>query len=182
MSKPRIPCRTAPIPMHWKPNSPPSCCTSPTRASGGTWSVFSSQSISCASIPITRISTRNSSFLTYRRSFGWKRFFTLPMKTFPQPNGKPQRKLEITMETTGKQEMRIAVKCKQCNMTIFYKTTPSTGIIECKCPRCRKITEINLAYRRSRTPLFYRRSADYPLSTTILQYSIIAPSNGVCGH
>lgn len=86
------------------------------------------------------------------------------------------------METTGKQDMRIAVKCKQCNMTIFYKTTPSTGIIECKCPRCRKITEINLAYRRSRTPLFYRRSADYPLSTIILQYSIIAPSNGVCGH
>lgn len=54
------------------------------------------------------------------------------------------------MESTGKQEMRIAVKCKQCNMTIFYKTTPSTGIIECKCPRCRKITEINLAYRRSK--------------------------------
>ena len=25
------------------------------------------------------------------------------------------------METTGKQEMRIAVKCKQCNMTIFYE-------------------------------------------------------------
>ncbi len=86
------------------------------------------------------------------------------------------------METTGKAEMRIAVKCKQCNMTIFYKTTPSTGIIECKCPRCKKITAINLAYRRSKTPLFYRRSADCPLSTTILQYPIIAPSNGVCGH
>lgn len=53
------------------------------------------------------------------------------------------------METTGKQEMRIAVKCKQCNMTIFYKTTPSTGIIECKCPRCRKITEGYLLHLHS---------------------------------
>ena len=63
----------------------------------GTWSVFSSQSISCESTQTTKTSTRNSSFPTCRRSFGWKRFFTLPMKTFPQPNGKPQHKLEITM-------------------------------------------------------------------------------------
>ena len=48
-------------------------------------------------LPITKISTRNSRFPTCRRSFGWKRFFTLPMKTFPQPNGKPQHKLGITM-------------------------------------------------------------------------------------
>ena len=86
------------------------------------------------------------------------------------------------METSQKQEMRIAVKCRHCNMTIFYKTTPSTGIIECKCPRCKKITAINLAYRRSKTPLFYRRSTDRPLSAIILQHPIMAPSNGVCGH
>ena len=71
------------------------------------------------------------------------------------------------MGTTGKPGMRIAVKCKQCNVTIFYKTTPTTGIIECKCPRCKSITAINLAYRRSKTPIFYRRSVGNPLQTTI---------------
>ena len=61
------------------------------------------------------------------------------------------------METNSGQEMRVAVKCKVCQRVIFYKTTPLSGKIELKCPKCHQITNINLAYRRSKTPLFYRR-------------------------
>ena len=69
------------------------------------------------------------------------------------------------METNSGQEMLVAVKCKVCQRVIFYKTTPLSGKIELKCPKCHQITNINLAYRRSKTPLFYRRSARQPSAT-----------------
>ena len=69
------------------------------------------------------------------------------------------------METNSGQEMRVAVKCKVCQRVIFYKTTPLSGKIELKCPKFHQITQINLAYRRSKTPLFYRRSARQPSAT-----------------
>jgi phage FluMu protein Com len=69
------------------------------------------------------------------------------------------------METNSGQEMRVAVKCKVCQRVIFYKTTPLSGKIELKCPKCHQITNINLAYRRSKTPLFYRRSTRQPSVT-----------------
>lgn len=56
------------------------------------------------------------------------------------------------------QSMNVAVRCKHCNYTIFYKTTPATGIIECKCPRCKQITTINLAFRKAKRPLWLRRN------------------------
>ena len=69
------------------------------------------------------------------------------------------------METNSGQEMRVAVKCKVCQRVIFYKTTPLSGKIELKCPKCHQNTNINLAYRRSKTPLFYRRSTRQPSVT-----------------
>ena len=69
------------------------------------------------------------------------------------------------METSTEQEMRVAVKCKVCQRVIFYKTTPLSGKIELKCPQCHQITQINLAYRRSKMPLFYRRSTRQPSAT-----------------
>ena len=69
------------------------------------------------------------------------------------------------METNSGQKMRVAVKCKVCQRVIFYKTTPLSGKIELKCPKCHQITQIHLAYRRSKTPLFYRRSARQPSAT-----------------
>ena len=69
------------------------------------------------------------------------------------------------METNSGQEMRVAVKCKVCQRVIFYKTTPLSSKIELKCPKCHQITNINLAYRRSKTPLFYRRSTRQPSVT-----------------
>lgn len=62
------------------------------------------------------------------------------------------------MRNTDCGEMRVAVKCKHCGWTIFYKTTHATGIVECKCPRCKTLTTINLAFRKSACPIFYRRS------------------------
>ena len=61
------------------------------------------------------------------------------------------------MNTTA-EALHVAVKCKQCNFTIFYKTSLATGMIECKCPRCKKIVSINLALRRSKRPLYFRRT------------------------
>ena len=55
--------------------------------------------------------------------------------------------------------MRIAVKCKKCSFTMFYKTSMATGTVECKCPRCKSIVKVNLALRKSSTPLFYRRAS-----------------------
>ena len=45
------------------------------------------------------------------------------------------------METNSGQEMRVAVKCKVCQRVIFYKTTPLSGKIELKCPKCHQITQ-----------------------------------------
>ena len=54
--------------------------------------------------------------------------------------------------------MRIAVKCKKCSFTMFYKTSMATGTVECKCPRCKSIVKVNLALRKSSFPLFFRRT------------------------
>ena len=54
--------------------------------------------------------------------------------------------------------MRIAVKCKNCSFTMFYKTSMATGTVECKCPRCKSIVKVNLALRKSSIPLFFRRT------------------------
>lgn len=49
-----------------------------------------------------------------------------------------------------------AEHCPKCDWRIFDKVTPTSGIIELKCPNCRKIVEIDLSYR---TPI--RRRATY---------------------
>ena len=71
------------------------------------------------------------------------------------------------METNAKQVMRVAVKCKNCTRTIFYKTTPLSGIIELKCPRCQKVAAIKLAHRRSKTPIFYRQCTSIPSNSNV---------------
>lgn len=44
--------------------------------------------------------------------------------------------------------MRIAVRCPKCKQRLFDKTSATTGFIEVKCPRCDKITTVNLSLRR----------------------------------
>jgi len=44
--------------------------------------------------------------------------------------------------------MRVTVRCKKCRKRLFDKTSATTGFIEMKCPRCGKVTPINLNLRR----------------------------------
>ena len=55
----------------------------------------------------------------------------------------------ITPKSKGeKYTVRIVKKCPVCGWRILDKVTPTTGIIEMKCPNCRKIVEVNLSYRK----------------------------------
>lgn len=49
------------------------------------------------------------------------------------------------MNTT---EQKIIVRCKYCGWRILDKVTMTTGIIEMKCPNCRKVVEVDLSLRR----------------------------------
>ena len=53
-------------------------------------------------------------------------------------------------------EIKVVKRCPKCDWRIFDKVTPTSGIIELKCPNCRKIVEIDPSYR---TPI--RRRATY---------------------
>lgn len=45
-------------------------------------------------------------------------------------------------------EIKVVKRCPKCDWRIFDKVTPTSGIIELKCPNCRKIVEIDLSYRK----------------------------------
>lgn len=45
-------------------------------------------------------------------------------------------------------KLNVAVKCPECSWRVMDKVSPTTGKIEIKCPRCRKIVEVDLALRR----------------------------------
>ena len=57
---------------------------------------------------------------------------------------------------TNQYELKVVKRCPKCDWRIFDKVTPTSGIIELKCPNCRKVVEIDLSYR---TPS--RRRATY---------------------
>lgn len=44
-------------------------------------------------------------------------------------------------------EIRIAKRCPKCNWRILDKVTPTTGIIQIKCPRCKAEVKIDLSLR-----------------------------------
>ena len=44
--------------------------------------------------------------------------------------------------------LRVAKKCPQCDLRIFDKITPGSGMVEVKCPRCKTVFTLDLAYRR----------------------------------
>lgn len=45
--------------------------------------------------------------------------------------------------------VRVMVKCPTCDWRILDKVTPTTGVIEMKCPRCGKIVMVDLSLRRN---------------------------------
>lgn len=54
-----------------------------------------------------------------------------------------------------KEEIKIAKRCPNCNWRIFDKVTPTTGIIQIKCPRCKTEVKIDLSLRK--TGVKYRK-------------------------
>lgn len=63
--------------------------------------------------------------------------------------------------TEKKNMVRISKRCPVCNSRILDKVTPTEGIIELKCPKCRKTVKVNLSYRISamNPTLRYRKAS-----------------------
>lgn len=47
-------------------------------------------------------------------------------------------------------EVKVVKRCPNCDWRILDKVTPTSGVIELKCPNCRKVVEIDLSYRTVR--------------------------------
>lgn len=46
-------------------------------------------------------------------------------------------------------EIRISKRCPKCDWRILDKVTPTTGVIQVKCPRCRAEVELDLSLRKN---------------------------------
>lgn len=46
-------------------------------------------------------------------------------------------------------KMKVIVKCPRCDWRIFDKVTPTTGIIELKCPKCNNVVSVDLSLRKT---------------------------------
>lgn len=56
---------------------------------------------------------------------------------------------------------RKAVRCTVCGRIVCYKMGPANGFVEIKCPKCSKISTVNLALRKSKSPVHFRRVKQY---------------------
>lgn len=43
----------------------------------------------------------------------------------------------------------VIVRCPKCKWRILDKVTPTTGIIEVKCPKCSNIVAVDLSLRKN---------------------------------
>lgn len=46
-------------------------------------------------------------------------------------------------------EVRVSKKCPVCNWRILDKVSPTTGIIQIKCPKCKHEVQIDLSFRKT---------------------------------
>lgn len=53
--------------------------------------------------------------------------------------------------------IKVVKRCPICDTRLFDKTSPTTGTIEIKCPQCKQIVIINLAFRRVLPNYGYRQ-------------------------
>ena len=58
----------------------------------------------------------------------------------------------------NRMEMKIIVRCPKCDWRIFDKVTPTTGVIEMKCPNCHRVVEVDLSLRKN-NQMKYRLAA-----------------------
>jgi len=59
----------------------------------------------------------------------------------------------------AEQQIRVVKKCPKCDWRILDKVTPTSGIIEIKCPKCRNIVPIDLSNRMAQPRRIYYRIA-----------------------
>jgi len=45
--------------------------------------------------------------------------------------------------------IRVIKRCPICNWRVMDKITPTTGIIEMKCPNCKRVIKIDLSFRKN---------------------------------
>lgn len=45
-------------------------------------------------------------------------------------------------------ELRVSKRCPKCDWRILDKVTPTTGVIQMKCPRCKTEVKIDLSLRK----------------------------------
>ena len=59
--------------------------------------------------------------------------------------------------------LRVSKKCPNCGWRVLDKVTPTTGVIELKCPKCAKLVMVDLSYRREQTntALRYRLASSF---------------------
>ena len=50
----------------------------------------------------------------------------------------------------NRNSVKVSKTCPTCGWRVLDKITPTSGMIEMKCPHCRSVITINLAYRRMR--------------------------------
>lgn len=53
--------------------------------------------------------------------------------------------------------IKVIVKCPNCSWRVLDKVTPTTGVIQLKCPQCRKVVSVDLSLRK-RAGIRYRLS------------------------
>ena len=53
-------------------------------------------------------------------------------------------------------EIRVSKRCPKCDWRILDKVTPTTGVIQMKCPRCKTEVKIDLSLRKGAVK--YRKS------------------------
>ena len=59
--------------------------------------------------------------------------------------------------------IRVSKKCPKCGWRLFDKVSPTTGSISIKCPKCRAVVEINLAYRRAPGRMMNQAPRPWPI-------------------
>jgi phage FluMu protein Com len=47
----------------------------------------------------------------------------------------------------------VMVKCPFCGWRILDKLSPTSGLIRTKCPRCRRVVQVDLSLRRVRASM-----------------------------
>jgi len=56
-----------------------------------------------------------------------------------------------------KEGINVIVRCPECQRRLMDKVTATNGVIEIKCPQCRKVVKVNLSLRvNNRSALRYR--------------------------